>query len=232
MNPIVANTVAILLTYNTPHGEDDPHVRRLILEGPDDEELFEAMQKHAPYQTYFRRFFAFVSCQARRLGWPNTAACMEWSSNASFRARVHLHAFLSPATRRNAWDHAIDVRTLRQNDLVFDGIRPDRSPCNVKNRYRSVAIGNGLFYVTAWKYGTLYCESTLQPYRERCSHVGADPVPLFPVPGSHVDPRTSVQKDRWAFGFGAACEGGCPATCSKGPTGVFQMSPASRAAAR
>lgn len=166
-NPIVESTVALLVTYNTPFGEDDPDIRRLILEGQAGEGLFEKMRKHVAYGVYFRRFWDFLSRWSKRLGWPNTAACMEWSSNSSFLARVHLHGYLAPSTRRGAWDHKVEQRSIRQDDLVFEGIRPDRQACNVKNRYRTVAIGNGLFYVTCGKVGTMYQETTLRPYEDR-----------------------------------------------------------------
>jgi hypothetical protein len=165
-DPIVANSVAMLLTYNTKVGHDDPTVLRWLQEGCKGDILFEKMMKHDLYKDVFEDFWQFQLALGEKLGFVNTAVCMEWSRFAEFPARVHLHVYHAPGLRFRSWDHHTPNIEIRQKCLLWKGRRPDLKPCFVKNRYKSAAVGTGLYYVSGKKSGTMYQKSTIQPFKD------------------------------------------------------------------
>ena len=165
-NPTVANTVAVLLTYNTKVGHDDPTVLRWLQEGCTGDDLFQKMMKHELYKDVFQDFWDFQLAVSVRLGFAHTAVCMEWSRLAEFPARVHLHAYLAPSLRFRSWDHNTPYILIDQQSLIWRDTRPDVKPCQVKNRYKSAAVGHGLYYVTGKKCGTMYQLNTIKPFKD------------------------------------------------------------------
>ena len=91
---------------------------------------------------------------------------MEWSRFAEFPAHVHLHVFHAPKMRFRSWDHHTPNIVLRQSSLSWRNTRPDVKPCVVKNRFKTAAVGTGLYYVTGKKSGTMYQKNTIQPFRD------------------------------------------------------------------
>ncbi len=165
-DPIVANTVAVLLTYNTKVGHDDPIVLRWLQEGCKGDVLFQKMMQHTLYKDVFEEFWEFQHALGEKLGFANTAVCMEWSRFAEFPARVHLHVYHAPGLRFRSWDHHTPNIEIRQKCLLWKGRRPDVRPCFVKNRYKSAAVGTGLYYVAGNKSGTMYQKNTIQPFKD------------------------------------------------------------------
>jgi hypothetical protein len=165
-DPVIADTVAVLLTYNTRVGQDDPTVLRWLQEGWKDNALFEKMMKHDLYKDVFEEFWEFQHALGQRLGFVHTAVCMEWSRHAEFPARVHLHAYHAPNLRFRSWDHHTPTIMIRQQSICWKNARPDVKPCVVKNRYKTAAVGTGLYYVTGKKLGTMYQRNTIQPFKD------------------------------------------------------------------
>ena len=166
LDPVVAKTLAVLLTYNVKVGHDDPTVLRWLQEGCKGDALFQKMMKHHLYKDVFEEFWEFQLALGEKLGFANTAVCMEWSRFAEFPARVHLHVFHAPKMRFRSWDHHTPNIVLRQKALSWRNTRPDVKPCVVKNRFKTAAVGTGLYYVTGKKSGTMYQKNTIQPFRD------------------------------------------------------------------
>jgi hypothetical protein len=165
-DPIVANTVAVLLTYNTRVGIEDPAVLRWLQEGCKGDTLFQKMMKHDLYKDVFEEFWEFQFALGQKLGFVHTAVCMEWSRHAEFAARVHLHAYHAPGLRFRSWDHHTPNIVIRKKCLMWKDRCPDCRPCCVKNRFKSAAVGTGLYYVTGSKSGTMYQKSTIHPFKD------------------------------------------------------------------
>jgi hypothetical protein len=128
-DPIVANTVAVLLTYNTKVGKEDPAVLRWLQEGCKGDTLFQKMMKHDLYRDVFEEFWEFQLALGQKLGFVHTAVCMEWSRHADFAARVHLHAYHAPGLRFRSWDHHTPSIVIRAECLMWKDRRPDCRPC-------------------------------------------------------------------------------------------------------
>lgn len=163
-NPIICTTVGVLVTYNVKAGEQHPTVLRWIQEGLSGSDLTAKLVTLPLYQDLFKDFVDFQFAEGARVGFTHCGMVMEHSRHGKHPARVHLHAFHCPEVRWRTWDHAVKPMIIHKGDFRWMNCHPDLRPCIVKNRFRGAALGQGLYYVTGKKLGTMFRRTTLEPF--------------------------------------------------------------------
>ena len=158
----------VLVSWNTDFGLHEPALRALLHADLDDDALLEGMLAIPIYKWHFDAFRARIQHLATVWDLPSWASCMELSTHAEQRGRVHLHAMFAPTISWSGHPRNLRKVTIPLAQLVWDGVIPDVRPSAGAGRSRQIAeaFQGGLYYVLCYKVGSMYRDSSVQLFRD------------------------------------------------------------------
>ena len=166
VNPLIAETYGVLLTFHSKFGLDDP----LLVAWEKDlssESVLEKLKAKPEYRAKFEEFKVFITDMMRVHRFKNCAVAMELCMNGQRKGRIHFHGFLGQECSYNGWmSHPVKA-TLRRNMLIFDNVFPNVQTMKCYGRRgMEMPTAHGLYYCMAPKSGQMFAWSTLVPFKD------------------------------------------------------------------
>ncbi len=166
VNPLIAETYGVLLTFHSKFGLDDP----LLIAWEKDlssESVLEKLKAKPEYRAKFEEFKVFITDMMRVHRFKNCAVAMELCMNGQRKGRIHFHGFLGQECSYNGWmSHPVKA-TLRRNMLIFDNVFPNVQTMKCYGRRgMEMPTAHGLYYCMAPKTGQMFAWSTLVPFKD------------------------------------------------------------------
>ncbi len=166
VNPLIAETYGVLLTFHSKFGLDDP----LLIAWEKDlssDSVLQKLKAKPEYRAKFEEFKVFITDMMQVHRFKNCAVAMELCMNGQRKGRIHFHGFLGQECSYNGWmSHPVKA-TLRRNMLIFDNVFPNvqTMKCSAR-RGMEMPTAHGLYYCMAPKTGQMFAWSTLVPFKD------------------------------------------------------------------
>ncbi len=166
VNPLIAETYGVLLTFHSKFGLDDP----LLIAWEKDlssESVLQKLKAKPEYRAKFEEFKVFITDMMQVHRFKNCAVAMELCMNGQRKGRIHFHGFLGQECSYNGWmSHPVKA-TLRRNMLIFDNVFPNVQTMKCSGRRgMEMPTAHGLYSCMAPKTGQMFAWSTLVPFKD------------------------------------------------------------------
>ena len=169
----------VLVCWNTDFGLREPALRALVESGLDGDALLQRMLNIPIYKWHFHAFRDRMQSLASAWDLSSWAVCMELSTNAVQRGRIHLHAMFAPTLSWSGHPRNLRKVNIPLAQLVWDGVVPDVRPSVGVGRSRQLAeaFQAGLYYVLCHKIGGMYQDSSVVLFKD-CGSMEMSQIPL------------------------------------------------------
>ena len=112
------------LVFNTPLGQDDVQVIRLLQDGLSGHELRKALADVPCYAKFMDKCWNYFESLGKENGFPLVACGLEHSENGSHPARVHVHVYMGMEVRGAFFANNAAMGSISHEKLLWAGLEP------------------------------------------------------------------------------------------------------------
>ena len=157
----------ISVVFNTPVGQDDVEVIRILQSGKSGQELRTELKKVPCYKVFLDACWEHFEEVGKENGFPLVACGLEHSEHGSHPARVHVHVFMGMDVRGAFFANNAPMGVISHEKLVWGGQEPGyvRPTLVVRRTHSHIhkAVIQAYYYVAGPKSTQLLlrCSATL-----------------------------------------------------------------------
>ena len=167
----------VSLCLNTPLGQTDVKVIRILQTGLSGKELRAALKEVACYSNFLESCWAYFENLGKENGFPLVACGLEHSENGSHPARVHVHVYMGMEVRGVFFANNHAMGSMPLDKLVWNGIKPGFvRPTLVPRRTHAQihkAVIQSYYYVAGPKKTQMLLRCSAQIHKERGQAAGS-----------------------------------------------------------